>query len=147
MKKAHKTYTLKINAIRRINRVIRGALARAQMRRLRAAIRVQATWRMLGARRSYRKVLSAKRKREAQQRLIQDQKDKAMVLKRRKEAVKTIEKYWAFILLRRELRDKQTQWSKLPPDCRKLWMRFSALKEQAFDLKEEIRYMNFNKSE
>jgi len=70
-----------------------------------------------------------------------------MNIKRRKEAVRVIEKYWSFILLRRDLRDKKKQWSKLPPDCRLLWMRFSALKEQAFDLREEIRIMNTNNNE
>jgi len=50
--------------------------------------------------------------------------------------VRTIEKYWSFILLRRGFK-KRKQWENLPLDCRLLWARFSALKEQAFDLKQE----------
>jgi hypothetical protein len=57
----------------------------------------------------------------------------------RKEAVRKIERYWTFILLRRELRQKKKLWAKLPIDCRLLWMRFSSLKEQASGLREEIR--------
>ena len=64
---------------------------------------------------------------------------KALDQKRRKEAVRTIEKFWGIVLLRRELLEKKKQWSSLPLDCRLLWIRFSALKEQAFDLREEIR--------
>lgn len=60
----------------------------------------------------------------------------------RKEAVRTIEKYWTLILLRRELLEKKKLWAKLPIDCRLLWVRFSALKEQAFDLREDIRDMS-----
>lgn len=63
-------------------------------------------------------------------------------MKQKKEAVRVIEKYWTLVLLRRELREKKKLWGKLPVDCRLLWMRFSALKEQAFDLREEIRYLN-----
>lgn len=60
-------------------------------------------------------------------------------MKQKKEAVRTIEKYWALVQLRRELLEKKKLWEKLPIDCRLLWVRFSALKEQAFDLREEIR--------
>lgn len=62
-----------------------------------------------------------------------------MLLKKKKEAVRTIEKFWTLVLLRRELLEKKKLWDKLPVDCRRLWLRFSALKEQAFDLRKEIR--------
>jgi hypothetical protein len=60
-------------------------------------------------------------------------------MKKRKEAVRTIEKYWTLILLRKELLKKKKLWAKLPIDCRLLWARFSLLKEEAFSLKEKIR--------
>jgi len=50
-------------------------------------------------------------------------------MKKRKEAVRVIEKYRSLVLLRRELLEKKKMWDKLPIDCRLLWMRFSALKE------------------
>lgn len=83
-----------------------------------------------------------KLRKETQLRLIEERKNQALNHKRRKEAVRTIERYWGFILLRRELMEKKKMWANLPLDCRLLWMRFSVLKEQAFDLRETIRDMN-----
>ena len=62
-------------------------------------------------------------------------------MKQKKDAVRIIEKHWGLRILRRELREKRKEWAKLPMDCRLLWVRFSALKEEAFDLREEIRYL------
>ncbi|CDW79347.1 UNKNOWN [Stylonychia lemnae] len=95
----------------------------------------------------FKKYIADKRKKEARMKLIEDQKRKAEELKRRKEAVRVIEKFWQIRILRRELMEKKKQWENLPLDCRLLWMRFSALKEQAFDLKEEIRYLNNKKAD
>ena len=64
-----------------------------------------------------------------------------MDMKLKKDAVRIIEKHWGLRNLRIELRQKRKEWAKLPIDCRLLWVRFSALKEQAFDLREEIRYL------
>ena len=47
------------------------------------------------------KYMLEKRRKEAQQRMIFEQKKKAIEMKQKKEAVRTIEKYWTFILLRR----------------------------------------------
>ncbi len=73
--------------------------------------------------------------------MIEEQKIKVETLRKRKDAVRLIEKFWGLIMLRRDLREKRKQWANLPRDCRLLWIRFSCLKEQTFDLKEEIRYL------
>jgi hypothetical protein len=56
---------------------------------------------------------------------IEAQRLKANEGKIRKEAVRTIEKFWAYVLLRRDLIAKRKMYEKLPKDCRRLWVRFS----------------------
>ncbi len=67
--------------------------------------------------------------------------ERARIKKKRRAAVKIIEKFFLDYLLKKDLREARKFLAKLPFDCRILWIRMNCIKLQTSSLKGEVEQL------
>eukprot|EP00742_Colponemidia_sp_Colp-10_P008424 GILJ01009124.1.p1 GENE.GILJ01009124.1~~GILJ01009124.1.p1 ORF type:complete len:434 (+),score=54.51 GILJ01009124.1:83-1384(+) len=98
----------------------------------RCAVKIQSGIRGYHCRRKYLFELAAKKqKEETQKKRVREQ--------QKQKAVERLQRGWRFHRNRVQARISRQYLKKLPFECRKLWMKFNALKEDTSKLKKEFR--------